>query len=249
MKKLTQEQFNKIVRKHKHYLAGCAEMRADFEGLDLTGINMCDVDLSGAYFGYANLSEVYMGSARLVGANFEYANLCGARLDEADLTGADLTGADLSEATLDDANLADATLYSTNLTGASLNGTILTGVKFSHKTVSLLQCCPEEGSFIAFKKAVAYCGGKSVIVKLKVPARAKRSSATTRKCRVSEAKVLEITSPGKKKFYTKAHSEYGYNFIYEVGKTVKVNNFDDNRWHECAPGIHCFITREEAVQY
>lgn len=25
--------------------------------------------------------------------------------------------------------------------------------------------------------------------------------------------------------------------------------FDDNRWKECAPGIHCFITRNEAVNY
>ena len=25
--------------------------------------------------------------------------------------------------------------------------------------------------------------------------------------------------------------------------------FDTNRWNECAPGIHFFITRQEAVNY
>ena len=38
-------------------------------------------------------------------------------------------------------------------------------------------------------------------------------------------------------------------FIYKVGKTVSVCDFDENRWNECAPGIHFFITREEAINY
>lgn len=254
MKKLTQEQFNRILRRHEHYLAedckGWEQMQANFGGLDLAGINMYDADLSKANFSFANLSKVYLCNARLVGACFEYANLSDASLEYADLTGADLYGADLSEANLDDANLTEAALYAANFTGASLDRANLTDVKFSHKTVSLHQCCPEEGSFIAFKKAVAYRSrDTSVIVKLQVPAKAKRSSATTRKCRVSEAKVLEITSPDKKKIYTKARAEYDRRFIYEVGKTVKVKNFDTCRWNECAPGIHCFLTREEAIQY
>lgn len=37
--------------------------------------------------------------------------------------------------------------------------------------------------------------------------------------------------------------------MYEVGKTVSVDDFDENRWHECSTGIHFFITREEAVRY
>ena len=44
-------------------------------------------------------------------------------------------------------------------------------------------------------------------------------------------------------------SYHDSSFIYEVGKTVTVDNFDTNRWNECAPGIHFFITRGEAVQY
>lgn len=32
-------------------------------------------------------------------------------------------------------------------------------------------------------------------------------------------------------------------------KANLVDNFDENRWNECAAGIHFFITREEAVRY
>lgn len=32
-------------------------------------------------------------------------------------------------------------------------------------------------------------------------------------------------------------------------KHTEVADFDENRWNECAPGIHFFITRDEAVRY
>lgn len=44
-------------------------------------------------------------------------------------------------------------------------------------------------------------------------------------------------------------SFYDHFFRYHVGKEVSVPNFDENRWHECAPGIHFFMTEEEAVSY
>lgn len=112
--------------------------------------------------------------------------------------------------------------------------------------------CPEKGSFIAFKKASVYAGVgfDDCIVELMVLEDAKRSSATTRKCRCNKAKVLSITNlDGTDSIFTKAKSNYDSDFIYEVGKIVEVENFDDNRWNECAPGIHFFITRQEAVDY
>ena len=47
----------------------------------------------------------------------------------------------------------------------------------------------------------------------------------------------------------RAESDYSRDFVYIVGETVEVRNFDVNRWNECAPGIHHFITREEVVKY
>ena len=43
--------------------------------------------------------------------------------------------------------------------------------------------------------------------------------------------------------------EQGFYFIYEVGKIVKVENFNTNRWDECSTGIHFFINRENASYY
>ena len=98
--------------------------------------------------------------------------------------------------------------------------------------------------FIGFKKAPGY------IVVLEIPEDAKRLSATGRKCRCNKAKVLEIQNiDGTKANVTKVVSGYDSNFVYEVGKTVSVDNFCDDRWQECSPGIHFFINRQEAVNY
>lgn len=44
-------------------------------------------------------------------------------------------------------------------------------------------------------------------------------------------------------------SSYDSNFAYVSGAMVEVADFDDNRWNECAPGIHFFIDRRAAVEY
>ena len=104
--------------------------------------------------------------------------------------------------------------------------------------------CPDFGMFIGFKKASGY------IVVLEIPEDAKRLSATGRKCRCDKAKVLEIQNiDGTKANVTKVASDYDPNFVYGVGKTVSVDNFCEDRWEECSPGIHFFINRQEAVNY
>ena len=83
----------------------------------------------------------------------ECANLSGANLSWADLSGANLSGADLSRADLSEANLSRADLSEANLSEAIYN----------EHTAFFALCCPEEGSFVGYKKA----GGK--IVKLQIP--------------------------------------------------------------------------------
>lgn len=137
-----------------------------------------------------------------------------------------------------------ADLSGANLRGANLSGADLSEVIYNENTAFFALCCPEEGAFIGFKKA----GGK--IIKLQIPKSAKRSSATTRKCRCSKAKVLSITEPdGSESGLTEICSDRDESFIYKVGETVRVSDFDENRWNECSTGIHFFITRDEAVRY
>ena len=104
--------------------------------------------------------------------------------------------------------------------------------------------CPTDGSFIGWKKAPGY------IVKLQIPEDARRSSATGHKCRCNKAYVMEIQNiDGTKADVDTVHSGYDPKFVYTVGATVEVTDFDEDRWSECAPGIHFFIDRRAAVEY
>ena len=163
----------------------------------------------------------------------------------ANLSGADLSGADLSGANLWGADLSGADLSGADLWGADLREANLREVKIDENTrINLPISCPDTGIFTAWKKA------RGKIVKLEIPAEAKRLSATNRKCRCNMAKVVAIQNiDGTDSGLSEVRSSYAHDFIYKVGDTVVVDNFDDNRWNECSTGIHFFITREEAVNY
>ena len=172
------------------------------------------------------------------------ADLSCADLSCVDLYGADLRDADLSCANLYGADLSCANLYGANLSGADLYGANLKNIIYNELTSFYAISCPEEGSFIGFKKCEQY------IVKLRITENAKRCSATSRKCRCSEAEVLSITNmDGTTADITSISSNYDPDFIYKVGEVVQVDDFDENRWNACSKGIHFFITREEAVNY
>ena len=175
----------------------------------------------------AVLIRAKLSKANLREANLREANLREANLSEAYLTGAYLIGADLREADLRRSYLGKA-----NLSGAKLDWPLV---------------CPEKGSFVGYKKC-----RDNLIVKLEIPEDALRSSATSRKCRCSKARVLSITNPNESEVnveYADAVSGRDSGFLYKVGEVVSVDDFDTNRWNECSTGIHFFITREEAVNY
>lgn len=128
--------------------------------------------------------------------------------------------------------------------GANLRSANLLNVRYDECTGFFALVCPEEGSFIGYKKANGH------IVKLRITEDALRSSATSRKCRCSKAEVLSITTlDGEDDGLTSIPSNYDSDFIYRVGTTVEVEDFETDRWDKCAAGIHFFITRQEAVQY
>ena len=178
-------------------------------------------------------SRANLSNADLFGANLRGANLSNANLRNANLRDADLRGANLSNANLRNANLSNA-----NLSGASMDQMI-----WDIHTVFYPLQCPDSGSYIGYKKA------SGLVVELEIPADARRSSATSRKCRASKAKVLSITDINGNPAGGQVKSNYDPNFVYAIGETVEVTDFDDNRWNECSTGIHHFITRAEAVIY
>ena len=185
------------------------------------------------------LVEANLRGANLRGADLRGADLRGAYLRDADLRGAYLRGADL-----EDADLRGADLRGADLRGANLRGAYLRGAYYSEHTSFLSYQCPTEGSFIGWKKCGRY------IVKLKICEDAERSSSTSLKCRCSKAEVLEIQNmDGSTADITEICSNYNKDFIYKVGETVEVKDFDKCRWNECSNGIHFFIDRNVAVAY
>ena len=117
------------------------------------------------------------------------------------------------------AYLGDADLRGADLRGADLSG---------------YQICPETGSFDAWKALV---GG--VIVKIRIPAKAKRTSSLIgRKCRAEFVKVLKGNGEGR--YDGTAYTE---------GQITRADSFDPDPRVECSHGIHFFITKKEAEEY
>ena len=194
---------------------------------------------------------VSLANANLAGACLAVADLTGADLTGADLTGADISWADLADAILIGAKLEDADLKGAFLEGADLNEADITGANINWANLNgaknipfIPLSCPSEGSFTGWKKV-----NNEYLVKIQIPEDARRSSATTRKCRCDKALVLDITSLDGAKHYDEVTNNNYNKTIYKVGEMVYPDSFDENRWNECSHGIHFFINKEEAINY
>ena len=165
------------------------------------------------------------------------ANLSGAELSDTDLSGTDLSRAYLSGADLSRANLSGANLSDTDLSGANLSGADLSGA--NPVVLARTQITPQEGAFVGYKKL-----NNSAIATLVIPHDALRLNAYgSRKCRASKVFVHAIEG-----------AEYGYDKhsgteLYEVGKEVIPDSFDEDCRVECSHGINFFMRKEEAEAY
>ena len=251
MRKIDKDELKIILKKHMMWLNGedggeRADMRgADMRGADMSwanmrGADMREADMKGADMRGADMREADMKGADMSWANMNWADMIGADMREADMSWANMRGADMKGADMRGANMKG-----TNMKGANMRGADMSEAKYidSAKNLFYPLSCPEVGEYIGFKKA----DGK--IIKLKIPTDAKRSSSTNRKCRASKAVVVSITELDGTPAWDEVCSDYDKDFVYRVGETVEVQNFDENRWNECAPGIHHYITREEAVRH
>jgi hypothetical protein len=214
------EQLSIILDKHKKWiLSEVGGTRADLTVADLRGANLSGANLSGADLRGADLTGAYLTVADLTGAN-----LRGAYLTVADLSGANLSGADLTGA---------------NLTGANLSGADLRGAKNIEFAEAVTTIIPE-GELIVWKKCI------EGVARLLIPMGAKRSNATGRKCRAEWAIDLQHFKSDGEETTSDFHSEYNRDFVYKVGKEIRPDSFDENRWDECSNGVHFYLTRFEA---
>ena len=163
-----------------------------------------------------------------------YPNLCRADLSYANLRGAKLGGADLSYAGLSSAKLGGADLRGANLYRANLHSA-KNVPKIASAESSIV---PEFGQFIGWKKC-----RDSIVVKLMIGRKAKRSNATGRKCRAEYVKVLEVIGADL------GISQHDGKTEYRKGSIVRCHKWESDRWVECGGGIHFFLTKTEAEQY
>ena len=221
---------NEILENHNHYL------RRDVKGLASMRAN-----LRGANLRYANLRYANLSRANLSRANLSDADLRNANLDGANLRDADLRNADLSYANLGGANFRDADLRNANLDGANLRDADLRDAK---NILYIPLECPSEGSFIGWKKI------NKILIKLEIPEDARRSSATTKKCRCDKAKVLGFYDLNSTELNIDKIINNSYNTCeYIKGEMVYPDSFDEDRWNECSHGIHFFINKQDAINY
>lgn len=221
-------------------------VKADYAFFENCKFN--DADFENCFFKQADFDKCEFVECETVGNDVSF---YGASFDKCNFNNAHLFNANFCEACFFNCTFVEANLTSADFRNAEFNDCNLTNISYDELTAGIALACPEKGAFTAFKKAHLYSGDRC-IVELLVPADAKRSSATSRKCRVSKAKVVAVYkfddgvyTPVK----VNAYSNHTNSFVYKLGSTVSVKNFDKNRWNECSTGIHCFITMREAELY
>ena len=136
--------------------------------------------------------------------------------------------------------IVDAVGSGADLGGADLGGADLRGAK-NFPYIPLAG--PSEGAFTAWKKV------KGCLIELKIPADARRSSATTEKCRCDKAEVVSITDIESTERISEITNTFYATTLYKVGEMVYPDAFDEDRFNECSNGIHFFIDKQLAINY
>ena len=222
-----------------------------FESANLTLSKLNGCKGENTRFTFACMWDCDIKNASLKKANFLDAKIC-----SCDFTGSDLEEACFACADFDDAIFVNTKLcnadfdfasrtYWTDFSGSDMTGLSTADVDFDPdylkdvKGLHMHMFCPEEGSFIAWKKCR---DGK--IVKLLIPEYAERKGNTMHNCRASEAVVLEIYDKDGDSA-DEAVSRYNKDFKYVKGEKVIAEKLDPNRFGDVS-GIYFVLSREDA---
>jgi uncharacterized protein YjbI with pentapeptide repeats len=238
---------------------------ANLEGAILRGASIWNANLQKANLQKANLQEANLKRADLRGANLEGAYLWRAILEGANFEGANLEKVNLERAILNKANFKQTNLIEANFYEAFFDlGTNLEDANLPNFQI------PQNEELTVYKKLlcrkISNASNKpnlieyNVIATLRIPSRTARTASLVGsspemrakgefgKCRAERAFVVAIENY-KGEPIKSAYSLRNYNFVYEVGKEVKTEEYNSNILIECASGIHFFMTKEEAKDF
>ena len=268
---INRKTLEEILENHLHWLKrdvdGWKEMRANLDGADIS-----NTDLR-----FANLKYAILNDVNFYKSDLRWANFCTTSLQHTNLSYADFREATLNDAYICDSNLIHADFGDASLVGAYLSHLNLTRTDFQGANLAwadlrncvfyytdLRDCnfmyanlrgseyvpyiplqCPSDGAFVGWKKV------GNVLIKLEIPEDAKRSSATTNKCRCDKAKVLGFynTLGTEELDMTELVNDEYEKCRYVKGEMVYPDFFDEDRWNECSHGINFFVNKQDAINY
>lgn len=238
----------------------------DFKEVKFVGINFSQDEWATYLYDY-NFEDACFSNCEFHGTVFSKCNFSSAYIELCEFYNVEFHLCNFNFVNLVHSRLSKVRLSRTCFSLNSATGTVFDKIRTDEHTPFFHIMCPEEGSFIAYKKAYIKTSGQSmlkpVLVKLEIPKNAKRSSANSYKCRANMAKVLgfiglkysedrdgyDIVGAIKLKADQCVQSGYDSKFTYPLGQTLKVDNFDEDRWSECSTGIHFFMNKEMARYY
>lgn len=220
------------------------------------GVHFEGIDFSGDYLNMSRFSVCLFENCHFFGTSLEMATISMCRFVNCDFSRANFDTTSFSHTVFVDCLFDEKTSFLNN----DLDTTVFENCQnFPY----IPMVCPEEGEFIGWKKVIIRNAfspldwledpkpDEAYLVKLKIPADAKRSSAMiSRKCRCEFADVLDIINLKTGEHVNRVKSNRSRDAIwYKVGKRSHPDSFDENRWKVCTHGIHFFMNRREAEEY
>lgn len=238
-------------------LKGLLIVGADLSGADLTALHACDSKFINCDFYDAKLNGSILSRSVFMNCSFIRTEII-----DADLENSTFNSCTFASCIFDDSNMFRVHVISTPIVSCSFKDVkyfkdCYFDIGIADKQGKASQyyplACPSDGAFIGWKK-IFLDNNKQILIKLKIPEDAKRTSAgdSSRKCRCDKAKVLEITDIETGEHLHKVTDERTSTrekLDYIVGETVCPNSFDENRWDLCARGIHFFINKQDVIDY
>ena len=240
----------------------------DYTSFNNIGFGFCDISWS--RIKDAVLSDCDFSYCSFLNTNFHRVKFINCRFWECDLNRGVISDCKFENCLFESCNFQFSNITTNNFTNTRIifcdfyDATLQGREQNLYLESGFVNACSNidsaipDGSIIGYKVAfdktsdvTADAEDAFVLVKLLIPEDAKRSNATTNKCRCDKASVLSMEYVSGKPLRDKAivTSNHDTKFIYEVGETIRANDFDDNRFNECSGGIHFFLHSKDAITY
>lgn len=232
-----------------------------FKGCKFESREFKDIEFNTCEFIMCDMSYMMFNNCEFTRPNFSYTNLCNSTF-----VCCNFSCGFFDFVNLNIVKFAYTEFFYFRLFNLSFNSSVFSDCKFDidcqencdfskavfvETNLNISSHVPDTGSFIGWKKAKINQGvyDEYYIVKLRIPEDARRSNAGNDKCRADKAYVEDIQDLAGNSVDKVVESMWDSKFKYQKWQIVTEPNFCENRFEECAKGIHFFLNREDAVNF